>query len=339
MNSSGKALEVPGNLLLAGEYAITLEKRRGITFAAGPPVRVHLEPAEHFRLRARFGLRDEAEDRRSPVFTAALNLFADPIRFEEIAARAGTPAAQEATARRSAFDRNSSLPALSITVDSSSLFTPGGRKLGFGSSAAAAVGTIAALLTAVDIDPVADRRLTALLATAAHRDAQNGAGSGYDVATSCFGGIGLFTGGRWPDYERIDPVWLPPLGITSGEFPESTSGAISCFRRALETDETRISGLLDQSDQAVHAFAAAADWQDGRRALERSREVGVEIGRAIGVPAEVLPETVYGENHGICGDRFMKALGAGRETIGLLPYLPDCGDAAVPCDMEGLRWA
>ncbi len=411
MRYAPRTLEIPGNLLLAGEYAITLEGHTGITFAAGPPVRVYIEQANRFELCGRFGTsrgepevspRDGNSRRtaavdpphprgggrdqgpaaptgtadadpsfpRSPIFNAALELFADESRFAEIASRAGSNAPAKATTRRPAFDTarkattgsgasdtarkaparrgaydaddrftDDRLPPVSITVDSASLYTPEGRKLGFGSSAAATVGTVAALLAAIDIDPVEERRFTALLATVAHRDSQGGAGSGYDVATSCYGGVGLFTGGEWPTYRRLDPTWLPRLGVRSGEFAESTSGAIRRFRAALGDDSVNIEALLSESDRAVGLFADARNWNEGRSALEHARHVGVELGKAIGVPAGVFPEDVYGDHPGPCGDRFMKALGAGRETIGLLPYLSDCGDTDVPCDMEGLRWA
>lgn len=357
MSSGRRILEVPGNLLLAGEYAITLEGYSGVTFAAGPPVRVHMDPAPQFRLRGRFGRQGARSGRTgsvaqagavptdnsvedSPVFSAALALFGDRSRFAAIASRAtDSGSAANAVGRRAAFESAGVLPPVAITVDSSGLFTPEGRKLGFGSSAAATVATVAALLAAVDIDPVNERSLTAMLATVAHRDLQGGAGSGYDVATSCFGGVGLFTGGERPTYERIDAGWLPPLGVTSGPSAESSAGAVARFRYALETDTTHMNALLEQSNRAVSAIAAAREWDDGRRAFEAARDVGIRIGEAIGVPAAVGPEYVYGGDPGDCGKRFMKALGAGRETIGLLPYRSDCRETRVPRDTEGLRWA
>ncbi|MCX6814414.1 MAG: phosphomevalonate kinase [Candidatus Aenigmarchaeota archaeon] len=76
------------------------------------------------------------------------------------------------------------------------------KKIGFGSSAAAVVSTVGAILTfhGMDLDKRDTKDLVYKLATIAHYFAQGKVGSGFDVAASTYGGIFV--------YKRFDPKWL-----------------------------------------------------------------------------------------------------------------------------------
>ncbi len=76
------------------------------------------------------------------------------------------------------------------------------KKIGFGSSAAAVVATIAALLqySGLDISTRETKDKIYKLSTIAHYFAQGKVGSAFDVAASTYGGLFV--------YKRFDPGWL-----------------------------------------------------------------------------------------------------------------------------------
>lgn len=82
----------------------------------------------------------------------------------------------------------SALPSGGVLVNSED-FWHAGQKLGLGSSAATAVATVGAVFAAVGIPVEENRDRIFALAHDAHRAAQDGAGSGADVATATYGGL------------------------------------------------------------------------------------------------------------------------------------------------------
>ncbi len=352
-----KRLLIPGNLLLAGEYAIVREGRAGVTIAVGPPVVVNVEKWSSFEFVGETGggrmtwrggpslhgssdLTDNGAGttRGAAVFRSVLAVFRDRSRMSRLIERSNSRQREMLLAATEPFARGD-YPPVRIAVDSRPLFDTTGRKLGFGSSAASTVAATAGVLAAAGLDPVGFRPLVCSIATAAHRGTQGGHGSGYDVATSCYGGVGLFRGGEWTSYRHIDAFWLPPLGVLSGAHEESTAHAVQRFREVYERESSRMEALLDRSDRAVDAIATATSWPEARVGLEKAREVGIEIGRRIGIPADVRRVSTAPEHDRGCEDRFLKALGAGRETVLAIPHLPGCEDRMVARDEEGLRWA
>jgi phosphomevalonate kinase len=77
-----------------------------------------------------------------------------------------------------------------------------GQKVGFGTSAAAVVAIVGAILKfhGVDILSEKGREIVFKLACIAHFQAQGNIGSGFDVAASTWGGIFV--------YKRFNPIWL-----------------------------------------------------------------------------------------------------------------------------------
>lgn len=76
------------------------------------------------------------------------------------------------------------------------------KKIGFGSSAAAVVSTVGAILAfhGKDLEKRETKDLVYKLSTIAHYFAQGKVGSAFDVAASTYGGIFI--------YKRFDPKWL-----------------------------------------------------------------------------------------------------------------------------------
>jgi phosphomevalonate kinase len=94
-------------------------------------------------------------------------------------------------------------------VDTQS-FSVAGRKLGVGSSAAATVAAIGALLdaVAVDVTTPAVQRVVQQAATRAHDAAQGVRGSGADVLAATFGGLRILN-----PTPAVDDATMPPLPV------------------------------------------------------------------------------------------------------------------------------
>jgi len=311
-------LSVPGNLLLAGEYALLDEGGLGAALAVEPRLTVTMFPAEEWELiglwpgtRERW-VRGQEATFASRVFEACLDALM-----------------QRGDERERKWDR--AIPPARLELDSSALFDAQGRKRGFGSSAALAVGIAAALAHQQgreDTDSVHQ------IAVAAHRVAQGGAGSGYDVTASFFGGFGRFTGGVTPAWEPLDAKVLPALAVFPGPQVVKTTRSIDLYR-AWQAIEPRSAGVfVERSNAAVAALTKARSPEAFLAAWGDCREVGVGLGAAIGSDAR-LPGA-----EGL----FVKALGAGNET-GLAAGPPDAFPRPLPPGWEpltlapeGLRW-
>jgi phosphomevalonate kinase len=187
----------------------------------------------------------------------------------------------------------------------------GGRKGGFGSSAAVAVALTWVLLGQASGRP--DTKVAAEVALGAHRRAQGGQGSGYDVFASSFGGVGLFIGGERPSWEPLRLDWLAPLFLGRGPRSVSTPQAIERYRRWRERSPGEAAGFLRDSNRCALGFARSGSRSEAASWLACSRELGLSLGERIGVDAS-LPWP----NPSAPGE--LKALGAGNE-LGL--YFPD----------------
>ena len=316
-------LTVPGNLLLAGEYAVLEEGGLGAAIAVEPRLTVTVFPSDHWVIAGRWvgGAEEwDPESGAAPTFAGAVFLKALE-RLEDRGDERG---------RR--WSRR--IPTARIEIDSSRFFNADGRKLGYGSSAALAAGLTAALARHGDRDPDSAHQI----AVAAHRHAQGGAGSGYDVTVSWFGGFGLFTGGAEPRWEPADPSRLPPLALFSGPEAVRTPGAIARYR-AWKTESPALAhDFLDASNSAVAALVRAKTRQTLREAWSQARAFGLEVGNQIGSDASLdVPS-------GLAEDTFVKALGAGNETglavaseEGFPTPLP-LGLVPLKLSREGLRW-
>ena len=279
-------LSVPGNLLLAGEYAVLEEGGLGLALAVEPRLTVTVTEAAAWSLEGRW---QDGSERWSP---GGRRTFAAQV-LQAVLER--TPGAAPA----------------SFVVDSS-LFFDAGRKRGFGSSAALAVGLAAAAarLAGTEPDP--------LTAVEAHRYAQGGTGSGYDVLASWFGGYGLVEGGARPRWRPLTAE-LPFLTVFAGPEAVRTTGSVARYRTWKTAHPEDARRFLDDSNAAVKALSqAAGSW---REAAERTRLLGIAVGRTIGSSAELTAPAD-------ASDAFIKALGAGNET-GLAAF-------AKPVSRQGL---
>ncbi|TFD32241.1 mevalonate kinase family protein [Cryobacterium cryoconiti] len=196
----------PGKLFLLGEYAV-LEGAPALLTAVDRRVEVTIDESRTgaWQVSApNLGIRDLTLATDGALPAGLTDQQRAHLRvFDEV--RATVQAAALPTAARWSL----TVPPLTISIDSSAL-SRGGHKLGLGSSAATAVALTAALARAWALS--LDQGELFRLAHAAHRSAQNGAGSGGDVAASVHGGLIRYTPGaaivplRWPEELRISAV-------------------------------------------------------------------------------------------------------------------------------------
>jgi len=309
-----RTVSCPGNLLLCGEYAITRPSGCGAALAISPVLKLSLTPAPFFSFTGNAGnriLNGGGMVRR--VFEVLEKNFA----AEKISMR---------------------FP-YTFHADSAAFYASDGRKLGYGSSAALAVALVTACLGLLGLlggeDETRNRARIARLALDAHRLYQDG-GSGYDVYTSVYGGLGLFRqaafAGDYPEWEALPAGGLPsPIILAHGKAPVLSKAAVQNFASWCAHDPARAARFLRISNKASLALTralheAARESRTGTaaaslspsfiRALRAARRIGLYIGRALGRDPE---PRCHEESLGLRLDRLRalgfeaKAGGAGSE--------------------------
>jgi phosphomevalonate kinase len=315
----------PSNLLLFGEYAVTVPGGLGIACGLEPRVSGVIEEAPGFSIRGTtghgsFGWELKDTDTRD---AGAGDLLSACVRT---------------AAGATAFD-TAALGALKyrITLDSSALYREDGTKRGLGSSAAVAVVLNALLLYLFrrSLPPADDVFGVALRS---HRASQGGRGSGYDVAASTFGRLGLFEGGETPGWRPLSPDWLPAIALHQGPEEVSTAPAIRRFEAWRETAPDEFRAYLEASNRGVVELAHASSWKEAAPAAGRLSALGRELGNYLDTPAEVPPALRTcrkQENRSSLGlePTLAKAVGAGGELFVLFGAKESHLRLA-----EGIRW-
>jgi phosphomevalonate kinase len=300
-------LSVPGNLLWAGEYAVLEPGGLGLTAAIDVRLEATVTESSDFTVE---GIWPGGGERWTPDRDGASsgNLIESVVLY---------------------LWKNSKLlrfPQVLIQLDSSQFFDQHGRKRGLGSSA----GIALALCAVWDhLGRCWDQEVTTQKAIQAHRSAQGGRGSGYDVATSSFGGLGLFQGGVFPVLTKLEATPFPPLALFPGPEAVKTVSSISAWNswKAQETEKFQL--FLEQSNRAVRKLARPMEWAQRRQAWESCKSLGIALGEEIGKSA-VLPSPFSDD------EIFVKALGAGNET-GLAVGFPLEKISPLPSQVEPFR--
>jgi len=219
----------------------------------------------------------------------------------------------------------SALPRGSVLVDTAR-FSPGGTKLGIGSSAATAAVTVGAVLEMAGLAVADSTDLIFDLASAAHREAQGGLGSGADVAAAVYGGVLHYTrAAHGPaSIRRLPPLAGVEMVVFSTGTPSSTVDclqAVAAF--AARSPETHRQ-LLPPIAEAVTRFEAALFAREAAElfAAVSAAHVGMEmLGQAAGVPI-VTPVLAHAAVVASEVGGAAKPSGAGGGDVGIA-FLPD----------------
>jgi mevalonate kinase len=263
----------PGKLFLIGEYAV-LDGAPALLTAVDRRVHVTLEPAHDGRwslTAANLGIH-------------ALDLGSGAGQLPELDADTHARLAVfDAVRRATVTALGDRLPAMKVTIDSRD-FARDGHKLGLGSSAAVAAALCAAFSQAAG--ETLTRDALATRAIAAHRQAQNGAGSGGDVATAVHGGLISYTRDT-PPIALAWPADLAVLVVVTGS-GASTPGLVAKVREhgAREPgvharDMARLHVLADRATEALAEpttfLALADDYFAALRELDNHADAGIVL--------------------------------------------------------------
>ncbi len=296
----------PGNLLLFGEYAVTLPGGLGVACGIQPKVVATVEPAPRFSILGTGGPSqyEWPEDTPSPLLQACV---------ESALSSAGKQKEQLTSQGQI------------IRIDSSAFFRRDGSKRGLGSSAAVAVAATTTLLLLLgDEEPPRDAIFSAALH--AHRQSQSGRGSGYDVAASVYGGLGLFVGGVHPSWSPLSEAWLPRLFLIQGKTAVSTAPAIDRFNSWRQAEPGAAEELDSASKAAITTLTRLDTWDDAAPIVEQLAAIGRNLGTRIGVPADPPAMSTGDGGDGTCPapkkrsslqprTAIIKAVGAGAELF------------------------
>jgi phosphomevalonate kinase len=313
-------VSVPGNLLFLGEYAVLEEDGLGLACAVDRRVRIETSPGEALRVDASWPgsafswtTRDPGA---SPLVTAVVDGVSGWLR-----------------------DNNCPPPRWSarIAVDSAELFWPDGRKRGLGASAAVCVGLAAVLLAEAGQRGESAREAITRLATRAHRAAQGGRGSGYDVFCSFHGAMGVFRGGTYPSWQPCRLPWDARVVLFPGPCAVSTTDSVQRYARWKERNPKEARQFLEDSNRSVLAFLRAPSAEIAVGRLLACCRLGIAVGDAIGVPARI--DAPAGLDPSWC-----KALGAGSELGACIipadraPQAGGNGFESATVSEKGIAW-
>ena len=276
-----RRLVVPGNLLIAGEYAVTEEGGLGFAVAIARHVRARWSRSKAFTV---IGTSYKTEEFSNPGGGETLPDIVGGFVFESLGVK---------------------MDDVQTEIDSSPFFDSDGNKLGYGSSAAVTVALCACLLDAAEV-PHAEEMLPQI-AVGAHRRAQGGRGSGYDVLASIYGDTGMIYGGIEPRWRKTESPWLRSLVLIENRKSVITKNAIDAYTRWKIDDREAFSKFLHRSNATTVKIAEASNLIQALEALGEARDFGIELGFEIDVPAAAP----FPEIDGI----IYKALGAGDELF------------------------
>ena len=189
-------LSAPGKLFLSGEWAILEVGNPGIVTAVDKRVHVDIEESEQIKITIDdFNIKDvlaEFDGNNLNYITEISDEEKEKLLFMRVAIETALlylgefkPFKIRSWGEKSQLEVNGEM-----------------KKIGFGSSAASVVATIAGLLkfNGMDIKTRETKDLIYKLSTIAHYFAQGKVGSAFDVAASTYGGAFV--------YKRFDPDWL-----------------------------------------------------------------------------------------------------------------------------------
>ena len=234
-------IEVPGKLMIAGEYAVLGPTGESLAMTVHPGLEVCAERAEDWRLSRADG---GASWRTGEPVPADLT-FAHAALMEARKGRALSPHHIETR--------------VAPQVGS------GIRKPGVGGSASATVGVVAAVLAAAGEPLRAEEILSIGVRT--HRQVQSGFGSGYDVATISTGGLVCWRPARLAggagEREALRIPWPQGLQVLAGYTGRSasTTGLLTRLEDQVQSDRAAflrgLTRLGAPVGQLIDAFVEA----------------------------------------------------------------------------------
>ncbi|EEH01009.1 putative phosphomevalonate kinase [Borreliella finlandensis] len=287
------SFSVPGNLLLMGEYAILEEKGLGLAIAINKRAFFSFKKSDSWRF---FSKKKEIDD------------------FSLIENRSDFVFKMFAYLSQNCFFNLGNF-AYDVYIDTSNFFFNDGTKKGFGSSAVVAIGIACGLFLVHNATNVVEKGEIFKYCLEAYRHSQGGIGSGYDIATSIFGGVIEFEGGFNPKCRQLGGVGFNNFYLMQGLQAIKTTTSICEYNKHRDSIlDFILKCNLEMKKLVLNVSNSKSALISS---LRRAKELGLAIGEAIGVSA-ALPSS-FDYLLGQCD--LIKALGAGNETF--LVYRPN----------------
>ncbi|WKC81890.1 phosphomevalonate kinase [Borreliella tanukii] len=287
------SFSVPGNLLLMGEYTILEEKGLGLAIAINKRAFFSFKKSDSWRFFSKkkeiddFSLIENRNDFIFKMFSYLnQNCFFDLDRF--------------------AYD---------VYIDTSNFFFNDGTKKGFGSSAVVAIGIVCGLFLIYNSANVVQKGEIFKYCLEAYRHSQGGIGSGYDIATSIFGGVIEFEGGSTPKCRQLRALEFNDFYLMRGLQAVKTTDSIYEYNKHRDSILDFILKCNLEMRKLVLSISNSKSALIS--SLRRAKELGLAIGEVIGVSAALSPSFEHLQDQ--CD--LIKALGAGNETF--LVYRPN----------------
>ncbi|MFH1591167.1 MAG: hypothetical protein ABIC95_04535 [archaeon] len=223
-------------------------------------------------------------------------------------------------------DKDIAIPQMEITLTNDETMTrPDGTKTGFGSSAASTVALTAMMLRMAHVD---DRDAVYAVACAAHRNAQGGIGSNYDIAASCYGAHvfiapDLPASGTMMTYKDITAStpaifsWPESL-LTLTAFTGESASTIAMVNKVREwkssspAEYSAFMGSYEKINRDVYRTIGSGPSGEICAALSTSWEKRKELGILSGAPIETEKHTMLLNGlreHGAAAAHFVGAGG------------------------------
>lgn len=281
MNNSSIKLQIPGKLMIAGEYAVLTSGYPAIVTAVNRYITIKISPSNDF------SLTDSSPELPEGTWTLSqrgtvIGLDAEEHSFVKAAITIAFRYLREKGAKISTFH-------LDIQNGLNDIIS--GQKYGLGSSSASVVGVISAILAFHGLKIEDEQLLLYKLSCIAHLITQ-GNGSGADIAASVYGG--------WICYDRYDADWLthklnnmnlnlqelismswPGLSINRLTLPDSISFIAGWTKHSVKTSplvskmevfqkehKKEYNQFLNQSKAAVMDFIRSCDDRNGEGILQ-----------------------------------------------------------------------
>ncbi|SFB08452.1 phosphomevalonate kinase [Lentibacillus halodurans] len=333
MPDSSLTVQVPGKLMIAGEFAVLEKYQKLVVTAVNRFVFATICEGRENRLSLEsFDLNDMEWQYESN--TVHIKTNDKRVQFVE----------EAMTTVYRYLGENHLTPSPFHLAIRSELDDVSGRKYGLGSSAAVVTSVVAAMLHQFLPEKPSDS-LIFKLAAIAHVKTQ-GSGSGADVAASSYGG--------WLEYASFQADWLKEAYLTADSItelvntdwryfsadplklpdhiymcigwtgsPASTPKLVEKISALNKTDSTLYQQFLTNSEEAVHTFLNGMRYENSSLIFEgirKNRHALAEVGKNAGAEIETpLLKTLcdLAEEHGGAG----KPSGAGGG---------DCGIAFLP---------
>ncbi len=163
------------------------------------------------------------------------------------------------------------------------------QKIGLGSSAATAVASVGAVFESAGISVANHRDRIFATAFAAHRAAQDGAGSGADVAVATYGGL-VKVSGNTAGIPAVEKLTVPPglhLVVFWTGHPASTIDMIAGVERFARQDPVAYQQLIESLQEIAGRFVAEIREGNATAAVAAAGRYGLRLenlGEAASVP-------------------------------------------------------